>query len=460
MTYFKAIFYFLTLIIWSPSLFAAAGSQNFTLQLRQTDYLTGANASGQFDRYSNLLTNYRAYYQSDVFQVGSEVRLILPFTESTETHISVPNLYGSLMPWGDEGLEFTAGRKRFVWSRFDEQWGLGIWQPQLRWDYVNPEAQGLTGLFAHHESKKFRLLAYASPIFLPDQNPRFNIKDGQIESSNRWFRPPVSQLQIENGIDSIEYVVEKPSIEEVVVQDRWSYALSLAAGDIDDGIWALASYAEKPLNQLHLGIDPTQVLNISSGKFTPIVHPVVVYHKLATVEAGYSGVDTHSWLSVTWEKPEAPDIPAHWEQSELSKALYTSANLAHRLPGRLSRTKLTWSYLVRADEMAFNQRESVVEGQIDSSLQRFTFRNVGALQARSLWWATARSKFETVVRYLFSFEDNGEWLSFGLAYSPQKNWTWNLGFDLFGAPEETAAPSFFGYYQGNDRIQGGLTYVF
>ena len=46
-----------------------------------------------------------------------------------------------------QASQIIFGRRLHLWSEAEEEWNLGIFQPQFRWNPIRPSQQGLTGLF-------------------------------------------------------------------------------------------------------------------------------------------------------------------------------------------------------------------------------------------------------------------------------------------------------------------------
>src|SRR5690606_14688182 len=105
--------------------------------------------------------------------------------QAEELYVGLPEMYARLTD-DDNQVQVTIGRQRRNWSQLDQRIGLGIWQPQLRWDFLNPIQQGLTGAFFDMDVEPLHVTLFASPVFLPDQGPHFRLKNGRFESPNRW----------------------------------------------------------------------------------------------------------------------------------------------------------------------------------------------------------------------------------------------------------------------------------
>ena len=167
------------------------------------------------------------------------------FQASTEFYVGVPEVYvqpRKIAP----GFSLTIGRQKRLWSRLDQEFNLGIWQPQLRWDYLQPMQQGLTGVFFDWSlSSALRFSFFTSPLFLPDQGPQFRLRDGHFASANRWFAPPQSRVQLfENtpyaSAAPLYFKLERPSEEDIVMHSSFGFSMYYQA---TGPFWSQVSYA-------------------------------------------------------------------------------------------------------------------------------------------------------------------------------------------------------------------------
>jgi hypothetical protein len=98
---------------------------------------------------------------------------------------------------------------------------------------------------------------------------------------------------------------------------------------------------------------------------------------------------------------------------------------------------------------------------VESSLDRYPYQEVAAAELN--WTMTKRSKNKILwrTRYNYSIPERGSWLSSQVEVS-RRQWSWNLGFDILGAdvdPQSSEA-GLFSRYGANDRVTGGVNYVF
>ena len=435
----------------------AAPEQSLEFELRQTSYLSAPVDENQYNEYSRVRVRYYFYGEDSRTKGKVDFRGLFSVSGEEGQYLVLPELFMTGKFGHLNQLQVTLGRQKFPWSFFDEHWGLGIWQPLFRGDYINPEAQGLTGLFVRIKQDHFQLAGFVSSLFLPDQGPNFVLDNGRMYSANRWFQQPASEAIIAQGVSSVEYEMVYPQVSQVVSQHSLAFWGRL--GQIQEGFWAQTAYAYKPVNQLHIAINMEQKYRTDENVALPEIHPMVVYHHVGTAEVGYSGDGVSSWFSMTYEKPIQPELSKSWIQSSLNPTSFLGANLQHSLDDLgIHQTSLTWSYLLK--EETLDPEKTSESSGVDSSFSRFLFSEVIGFAAKSLLVDRPSKQISSEVRYLYDIKERGGLLQASLSYKPRYAWTWHLGFDVMGVSDQETGSGFFKQYQGNDRVYGGVSYVF
>lgn len=214
--------------------------------------------------------------------------------------------------------KITIGRAKFLWSELDARWELGVWEPVFKWNPLSPERQGLSGLFWQAEKSGFELTLFASPLFLPDQGPSFDLDNGRFVKSNPWFRRPPESIRIFNETTAIEYQFLKPNESNIIFHS--SYGGRLLIADSDKVRWSL-SYIYKPMNQLALAYDGA--LDIAKDKGVISLKPEVVYHTLLGTDLVLQNKKLRYGISSTIDRPNKEKV---FEQN-LTSPVFTDALL-------------------------------------------------------------------------------------------------------------------------------------
>ncbi len=436
-----------------------------SMEMQQYDYNPqGAQSKDQFSQYTQAIAAF-GFYHEHLSDAGIKTSFetdglaVLPMSEGTHFEIGLPNAYWSLLT-PSKHFQLSVGRELQSWSELDDYWHLGIWQPLARWDAADPITQGLTGLFAHFNEDNYRVVLFASDIFLPDQEPDYQASNGQITSDNRWFRAPVSQITTGNAESTFNYSIASVNISKIVFQP--TFALMTEFGREDEGPFFRASAAQKPMNQFHLVETPTEDVGTDTVN-VPII-PMVIQEHVLTAEAGYRlGDNSEVVLSNTWERFDNPNLPANsnYLQSQLIDSDYMGMIYRQNLEQvGLPHSDLSVSYVNRVKQTN-PQADTIVNGNIESSADRLAFDKLLGVQFHHALWQGAKSGLDGEVAYNYSINDQGVWIQSMVNYKYDPHWTWSLAGDLFGLPASSEnSTSFISIYRGNDRLIGGLTYVY
>ena len=457
----------IVLLAWATPVVAGTGASFVDLNLRHSQYTSSSQHSGQVDSYTVFAGDLNIETQSPGFNFKLEPvfqdALQVP---DSEFYFGVPEVYvqpRKIAP----GFNLTIGRQKRLWSRLDQEFNLGIWQPQLRWDYLRPMQQGLTGVFFDWSlSSALRFSFFTSPVFIPDQGPNFVLRAGHFSSANRWFAPPQSRVQLfENtpyaSAAPLYFKIQRPSEEDIVMHSSFGFGVNYQSSG---PFWSQVSYAYKPRNQIHLGIECANCTSISSGppEITAVIHPKIVKHNVLTWEGGFDRVDDKGWLSLTGDVPLKSGFPAAYAESPLNTMIVTGFGYQHYVrPWFGVPSWLEYSYM-RTFEIKRKTEDGLVpDDSVQSSLDRYPYSEVAAIDWKLLFVQNQTNRVHWRNRYSYSFPERGGWWSTDLEWA-RGALTYNLGGDILGAGVDPNSPEagLFSRYRANDRITAGVRYVF
>ncbi len=426
--------------------------------LFQNQYVSPSVTPNQHEGFSSLGGQADYKFIGRNWDYKSSANGILALDGTKENYFAVPDIFAVYKGFNNN-IQVSLGRRREMWSEFDEQWKLGLFQPVARWDYLNPQEQGLTGVFFDYERHPYAVRVFVSGLFIPDQGPNFEIRDGEFASDNRWFSAPQTHALFRERFTKINYQVDRPPVSDIINQA--SFGAKITYGSRDEGYWVSFAEAIKPLNEFHLAIDPRY--SISPTQFSQqgvaIVHPIVVSDQVSSVEAGVTHDRERGWVSVTRDAPKRPDLPARYEQASLYPALFLGVNYAHgaEIFG-IRRSEVQVSALYRWDERT-TRAGGLAGDTVESSLQRFDFEQVAAVEW-NIQPINLRSRSITFkTKYMYSFPEKGGLLSFRTGIGFDRDLRIDLGFDLLGADTDYTT-GLMGRYRSNSRMTGGLSYIF
>lgn len=456
----------LAISLWSSFAFGATAASYLDLDLRESRYLGGIQHSAQENSYTIFSGDLNLETQSPGFNYKLNPVFQGAFEAQDEFYLGVPELYvqpRKIAP----GFNLTIGRQKRQWSRLDEEFNLGVWQPQLRWDYLAPKQQGLTGVFFDWSlSSNLRFSFFTSPLFIPDQGPQYRLRDGQFSSSNRWFVQPTSRVQLFSNSNfateaPLYFEVAKTPEEDIFMHSSFGFSMNYQSGG---SLWSQVSYAYKPRNQIHLGIEPVGRLNASGLplEVTAVIHPRVINHNVLTWETGFDRVDDRGWVSLTGDIPQRSGFPEAYAEAELNSTVIAGFAYQHYVRPFIGVPSwLEYSYMRVFEFRHTGDKGLVADEEVRSSLDRYPYAEVAAVDWRLLMKQTQNNRLHWRNRYTYSFPERGGWLSTSIEWA-RGPMTWQMGADILGSgvdPNSREA-GLFSRYRANDRVFGGMSYVF
>ncbi len=353
---------------------------------------------------------------------------------------------------------FSVGRKKVEWSLLDEAWKLGVWQPRLRWDYLQPQTAGLTGLFFEQQAGNWaKLTLFGSPVFIPEQGAPFQVSNGQFHSSSPWFSPPLSSLDLFGRQTTVDYTLHTPSIRQIVQQPSWG--VSGLVGQ-SQGPWGRVSYAQKPVNQIMVDYDGTLDLSDLEAKIN--IYPKVVQHHVGTIESGLNLGPVRSWVSGLAEAPVKPTYDSNRPertQQMLGTSFAAGPGVDWDIVGTGAQAITAHASYIRLWGGEANDQGplSPKNGSVFES--RFPYRN-----AFNLGMTVPFYDFTSRGQFVYDTSQKAAIVSGGLQYHPGTHWVLSAGADLIGVEPLSGAPqprtNMIRRFQTNDRAYGGVSYVF
>lgn len=444
---------------------AKAASSFLDLNLKQDRYLGGAQHSTQLPNYTMWAVNLDADGKFSNLDFKANPIGQGAFESPDELYFGVPELYVTARKLAP-GFGLTVGRQKRAWSHLDQEFNLGVWQPQLRWDYLAPVQQGLIGIFFDMQlAPAFTVTLFTSPLSVPDQGPQFKIRNGQFESSNRWFVQPQSKVQLFDGTAfssdaPLFFVLDRPAEEEMIMHS--SFGAGIKYQNPDSPLWTQFNYAYKPRNQIHMGIECTNCANIDSGlEITATVHTKIVKHHVITIENGFERADDRGWISLTGDIPGKSGYPDAYAEAPLNNMLIAGGSYEHYIRNPIGPAWLKGSYM-RATEFKRKAASELIDSdQVHSSLDRYPFEEVAVVDWKQRLLQKKGNRVDATVRYSYDIPEDGGWISMAADWS-NGPMTFSVGADILGAgvdPNSDRA-GLFSRYRANDRYFGGMSYVF
>lgn len=360
---------------------------------------------------------------------------------------------------------WTIGRKIEFWSQVDSDWNLGLWEPKFNIDLLRPKNQGLTGIFYNTTADDIEVLAYVTPIFIPTMGPEIREQDGTLVSDSRWYRAPsTSQSLLGKNVEAV-YSLDMPNVGRLIANPGGG--VRLRWGGKQAGWWSSMSAGYKPINSLPLKYDKklwvTSTLNGQA-----VVSPEVGYHTIAGFDLGY--------ISESGSRVSASAL-ADRPQRQLPQNNSEDTDWVQQQPGQLSALALhidTNMHVIGLDPWGFyidylKVFEELTVDYDSSGLDQGSLFPYRTNYTNAVSFKVANTgnlfgkKFMTTFKYLREFDQAGTVVGFEGVLYPVRSWAVNFGFDILGTDDssnENPDGRFLNQFRANDRVFGGLSYVF
>lgn len=352
----------------------------------------------------------------------------------------------------------SVGRRKAFWSELDSRWQLGLWQPDYAIDALRVEEQGLTGLFLDADQNNFHVMGFVSPIFIPTMGPSVREQNGSLVSDSRWYTKPASELNFNQRINSINYKLDIPDRTALITNG--SSAVMGQWGNRSQGPWVASAWGYKPVNELLLKRQSTKA--IAADQADVVVSPDVTHHEIASVDFGYAAASVQGSISYLQDRPKQRSVQQDWVMQQLDPIKAYSGQLDYLVPAFLSRSfKIQLGYLKVEGGGVTDVQSNGVRDDIQLYDQRLKFTDAFSFGFQGELARIQQRALIAKLRYLYDRDQRGSLVNTELLYYPQKAWALLMGADFLGVDDESLRPSgFLNQFRANDRVYGGMTYVF
>ncbi|MGZ3771568.1 MAG: hypothetical protein ACXVCP_17390 [Bdellovibrio sp.] len=349
---------------------------------------------------------------------------------------------------------FYFGRKRMLWSELDARWDLGVWEPVFKWNPLSPERQGLTGIFWQIDRPFYTLGLFASPLYLPDQGPSFEIKNGSFVKGNPWFHSPPESIRIWDEVTQIDYKLQKPNEGDVVLQK--SFGMRFSVGD-PQSLRAQASYIYKPANQLAMIYEGS--FDLASLKGVVNIRPEVYYHSLTGLDVSYK--TAQSWrfgVSSIFDHPSQVDV------SEANKWTYPVFEDAVLLSPFLEWTQNRWGVSIQHLDIfggKVTEKGDLANPNRAPLMGRYPYQQADQIALMTDYPFKKNRKLSGKISYTHSEKNNFDLIRFTSRLRMSEMWSFMGEMQLLKAGATTLDnQNEVAQFENNDRLMLGVGYVF
>lgn len=424
------------------------------LTFDQVSYMSESPYDKQNQQRAEMVVGHR---QSGFLFSASEI-VVGASTEPQSFYAAAPEIY---MGVGKKDETYAiVGRFRKNFNFLDSYYNLGLYNSFFTTDLIDYREQGLTGLNLQAYNGIVGGFVGWHPLYLPNQAPQVHEEGGQLISSNRWAQRPAPQFQFADKNHPIEYVIRDYRINEII--SNQGYAVSTFVGDDPRRPWLQVSYANHPVNEIPLTRDTYG----SAMDFVGHVNlsPVVTYHEVKSADMNFDFLNIQTTFSYVEDQVQNK-VAAENETLQNLKPLqiygmYVAADVSPWVRRQLI-LSMAAAEMKGGEISDLDQNGN--EGIFTFSTRRTQFRAPVTI-GLATELAFIRSKpLKSQVRWTYDRTDKGSLLSAQFGYEVLAHMNVHLGVDIVGVEQalpDDANSNFLDRNQANDRIYGGLQYVF
>lgn len=428
------------------------------LRVENIQYMTPLKNAPDLDQSQFVSARLSYAGKNSAFENVADLG-VAAYVSPGETHWLVQELYTTPQTQGLTGdLKISLGRRKSAWSVMDANWDLGVWQPYYEIDTLRPEQQGLTGAFFDFDQENFQVLGFATPLFIPNMGPVTSEKDGSLVTQSRWIQTPPKEAGLGGNVNPLNYKLSVPEAGEMILHE--GYAVMARLGRPEQGPWISGSAGYKPVNQLLIARSLRNM--IATHESRVVIAPQVTYHTVLALDTGYSLGSSGVTLSYLQDSPKEQRPQDGWAIQKLSPLQAFAAGIYWQVPALMTRSVvLKLDYLkARGGEV----EDIVIDGTRDdlsNDQQRLKFTDAIRLRGQAELARIYHRPLLMQLSWLYDRDQRGSMLNSEFKYFPGTQWAILLGADFLGVDDDSqSAPRFLSQYRANDRVYGGMTYVF
>lgn len=382
------------------------------------------------------------------------------FNANEETFYFRPSeLYSQFKIGRDQTL--FVGRKKMPWSRSDQLWKRGLFEPRHMDDPLEARRAGLLGAFYTHGFSRTRIVAFASPLFVPEFGPQQSLEENQFVSRNPWFRPPPSQVQLQNGLADLRYSLRPPEVAQTLTQAGGGLSVR---HNFSSRVFIESAYMYKPMNQLLLGF-PFVVELGNEGESTSVdveVNPRVGYHHVSNLTLGREFKDGSLLYSeVMYERPENNSPPPTWFAKQNTATAVVNVTFEKSFRSLLNPNRKLW--LSFSNVNGGDARDSGNFATSSSLFERrYQFQQSFAMGWQGRWFRLGKVVVSNFSRAVYDLKQRGYLLSSELNFRFSRSLAGLFRVDTLGnlSLDGEIQDGFLSQFRANDRASMGVRYVF
>jgi hypothetical protein len=392
---------------------------------------------------------FRGKKDSRLLHTQGDLTLYTFVTNQPQFSAEAQELYTQTRPGLLGNFQITAGRKLYEWSKLDRTWRMmSLWTPRFTWDELHPQLIGMTGLFLNYETPRLKVAFFGSPIAIPERGTPVTEKDRNIVSSNPFWKPLPTQLNVLGAMTAINYALVMPSMQEILL--RPNFALK-ARYQTEEGLFASFNTGVLPVNMVQMAAEPVVSTSGSSASLDVNIRPQFPMRNINTLEVGYESPyqDWNLWLSASYEQPFNFQNEETWLNPIITPSSIVSAGTS---------TQLTSNFRFDGSVIFIHEQPFKVSNRLPgvsvSLPSRFPLKQ--GIQVGGNWRFSDRTGAN--LSWIQDLFQQNHLASMDVEhYLPQSHLTVGAGMDLIIA---NSTQGWVGNYYGDDRLRGWMKYAF
>lgn len=368
------------------------------------------------------------------------------------------------------GYSFALGRRIMPSSEADRALGLGLVNPTLTTDQIEKTQQGVFGIHsriqtAHSVLGTFGLSLTGQALYLPNQSPGVENKNKELIAVNRWAPAPPAKLRFNDELKDIEYAISDLDYAKIVNQQGYMAQLDWAG----ESLMAKMGFGDMPLNDLTISREIFTDLDLR-----PKVNldPVVTRHQVASFEASHVSLTSESefktTLGVLSSSPIEKNAEAGFETQKPQDAVVTSFITGwknrHLESSFIQEIELTIAN-ISGGQMR-DEKASGEPAQITLANSRFQFTQPVQVLVKSVWLDRKNHIISNDTKFVHDREQNGSLVDSKMTWQLKRyGLRIDAGVTVLGVQNvdeslDDSDRGFLDKYSSQDRVYGGVTYVF
>ena len=140
------------------------------------------------------------------------------FTQGKATIFSVQEAYIERIRGK---TSFVTGRQVLDWFPMEKFWFLGKVNGLRSFSFTEEEQEGLVGLQFKRKMWGGEVGVFGSLLYIPELNPGYTFRDGEIVGNNEWSRMPPTEIRFREGRAPVKYELIPPDIQSLLSQQSF-----------------------------------------------------------------------------------------------------------------------------------------------------------------------------------------------------------------------------------------------